>query len=1063
MADDPLGIAIENMLSYGAVAVLGAGLSMPRYPMTRQLPVLLAHAFDTHPLARAELAAQLGAPDGPTKQLLCLPDAVATAWTVLRAHPQVRAEFQHAAARHDLDRDPLPAHRALARLIAAGTVEWVVSFNWDTALERAHEQQFGIPLPPGVLAKPHGDCTHPDEPWVLPDEDGIVPDDIRVHVDGLVADRPRLLLVVGYSGSDPAVVQYLLDPLRARWPTATISPSATGPEGVAGAAEEVLPLIASELGATGTAPGWLWVTYRHQRDIGAALLGHKLGPQDVEACPSVPAVATAAQHLLVARHAAISGASGCGKSLAAFQAAQILNRDGWGVVELVNQGVATDDDVDTFSELPGPVVAVVDDAQALDSAVRARFERAADDRHAVLLVSTDPSASAANSTIGSAEAVELLSTFCRDQRPDVEPLVSKLDDRVGDSSITQERFVHRVELAARASTPWEFMFTLSGGDLRIAHALGVLGNTPNGQLVLGLLSAAQTLSVDTGVSQDRLRDHGASCGIEPTDVDAAIDALLDARMATSREDQLRTPHLRFAQRAIWTLCRDQAGGHWDPFTRFLRQRVLDETEPLLGRLWLIRDLARLDETRYGPGRIIDQAATTTILDQVLPTPPGRDRGLAAHIVRELDWFHSISDEDNGRIAATLLDWVTHVDGVEIYGVESAFGNLHGRSPEHATRVALALPPELVAQMVAERFDPAAGREWGHLIGRVVEASDIDRDEWTARFAAALDTDLLLGRVAGFDDDVLWSVMEFANDLTQWAPRSAKACIELIGPALVHLVETDLPLAATYLIDWVFGILGAVAFDAAHSDEQPDVPIPDGWFELSDTIVGLVRQIDWESAGRSVARAELRDLDQLDALGFTIPQIDPGLWAQAVGSIDLDHLDRITAGRWEHPEFDRLVETLAHGIDDGVARSWVERHRHEMQVATPAVTSVAPAVAVEVHRRGGSVDLGLDSGPWWDRAARALAALAAVDPGVAREVLDASEPALRDGLLLANPGFTDGVVEFIAALDALDAGLLDGLLGRVDLGVARGHWTDRLDGNEAERAAASALIARAQHL
>jgi hypothetical protein len=45
-------------------------------------------------------------------------------------------------------------HEALARLIHEGSVELVISFNWDSALERAYERLYGPSLPRSTLLKP---------------------------------------------------------------------------------------------------------------------------------------------------------------------------------------------------------------------------------------------------------------------------------------------------------------------------------------------------------------------------------------------------------------------------------------------------------------------------------------------------------------------------------------------------------------------------------------------------------------------------------------------------------------------------------------------------------------------------------------------------------------------------------------------------------------------------------------------------------------------------------------------------------------------------------------------
>lgn len=383
---DELSIAVGQVRSHGAVAVLGAGLSAARYPMTAQLRSVLWHALDHDSAARAALAAELGRADGPAKSLVGDdPAAIDAGWRTVERHPSVRDVFQRAFSRLDADREPSPGHYALARLIHAGLVEYVVSFNWDTALERAHEQLFGVSLAgrPDVLAKPHGDADDPGASWVLPHQAGVVP---REVLGRIAEQRPRVLLVVGYSGSDPAVVRELLGPARERWPVVHVSPNASGPEVIAGAADEVLPALADRLQAPVDNPGWRWVTFRRSRDLRAALLGYRLGPQDVAACPELPGSRQVAERLAQTRFSVLVGDSGSGKSITAFQAAALMNKAGWSAVELSQPGVATEETVRAFAGLPGPVLAVVDDAQALPPEVVHAFERAVADDHAVLIV-----------------------------------------------------------------------------------------------------------------------------------------------------------------------------------------------------------------------------------------------------------------------------------------------------------------------------------------------------------------------------------------------------------------------------------------------------------------------------------------------------------------------------------------------------------------------------------------------------------------------------------------------------------------------------------------------------
>jgi hypothetical protein len=171
-------------------------------------------------------------------------------------------------------------------------------------------------------------------------------------------------MVVGYSGAaDPLVVRELVEPYEEGWPVVRIGPSCTGPEAIKGTAEVVLPDLVAELQLAAGLRHWRNVTFSRQRSLNAALMGYRLGPNDVECCPELPGISGIINRLRAAGFVAVTGPSGSGKSISAFQAARRLNKENWSILELTNPGTADEDTVQEFVSHAGPVLAVVDDAQ----------------------------------------------------------------------------------------------------------------------------------------------------------------------------------------------------------------------------------------------------------------------------------------------------------------------------------------------------------------------------------------------------------------------------------------------------------------------------------------------------------------------------------------------------------------------------------------------------------------------------------------------------------------------------------------------------------------------------
>lgn len=181
----------------------------------------------------------------------------------------------------------------------------------------------------------------------------------------------------------------------------------------------------------------------------------------------------------------------------------------------------------------------------------------------------------------------------------------------------------------------------------------------------------------------------------------------------------------------------------------------------------------------------------------------------------------------------------------------------------------------------------------------------------------------------------------------------------------------------------------------------------------------------------------------------------------MSAISLDDLDGITEGYWhDFTKIERLVVSLGYGEDHEPARSWVQRHRDQIQRMPTLIVPIAPRVAAELVARGGQIQLDVSGGLRWDRCAEALAALVAEDRAAALAVVNSSRTAILEGLALRQANMTEHFQRFVVELDALNPNFLVELLNTLDPEMARHHWLERLAGSSEEAAAANLLIDRA---
>src|SRR5581483_9447227 len=331
VAGETINTVTQEIRAADAVVVMGAGVSFAAgMPLGGQLSPLVWHVLDSSPDVLNVFCARLGAEPESAKSIVGDdPVKINRALQDIKDNQPAFSRFKRSFCELDSSRAAISsaAHTALARLVHMRVVLEVISFNWDTLLERAFRQQFGFEInrQRTVLWKPHGDCADLDGEWVLPHEEGRIPPDLINHVTTLVNVRPRVLVIVGYAERDEAVVRKLIRPLANRWRVFRIGPTATGEGAVTLAATQALEVIADELAPTPHFPGWSSINFNGQRGLEGAIAGERLGPKDVEACPRLPHFDSAAQKLSLLHFVEIAGESGSGKSITVWQLAYALH------------------------------------------------------------------------------------------------------------------------------------------------------------------------------------------------------------------------------------------------------------------------------------------------------------------------------------------------------------------------------------------------------------------------------------------------------------------------------------------------------------------------------------------------------------------------------------------------------------------------------------------------------------------------------------------------------------------------------------------------------------------
>ena len=1030
---DDLTHAIDQIRVSDAVVLLGAGASYEAgMPLARQLPPLVWHALDAHPDVLRQLASIFKVSHGGAKDIVAdYVERIRTAFRYIATDSSIRKTFQAAFTKLNCDRikDVSGAHDALARLVYSKHVVRVVSLNWDTLLESAFERRYGTDIngQGHLLFKPHGDCADPNTNWVLPYQGGFVSDEIVADLNSLAAERPRVLLIIGYSDQDCVVVRRLVDSLSRRWKVFRVSPSAKGEGAIGLAASEGLVGLANVLCPDPEVPGWEFVTFEHQRGIEAAVSGERLGPRDVDACPRLPHYESARRALDLVNRVDIAGPPGCGKSITAWQLARELNRTGWHVLRPTSPYPA-----DAGALLKAvktnhwKSVLVIDDTQTLNPGSAEKLNELANPRLAIITGTTDASGEQSRSVrIPARGAVEILASDFRRRRDELLPIVHRYDSRIGDR-YADFPLEWRIDEAAKSDTPWQFSFVLRGGWMQAREQLNALRDIDRADLLFALLAARQLLSLDAGSNLEEIVSDAQAMGRTENWAVAGIE-LLRRQGAMLPGHPLRCLHIQAAIVVIESVLKQRRQDTFPALVSVLRRMVYDRRASVRGIRWLTEYVLGADAFRYSrceEEKFFESPKLEELLQRLLGSADVLGRRDAAFLISRLLWYRELDKDTLRANFPTIREWLESATADNCYALGDLVNAIGSEAPFG----------ELVSSMNSARLwgrvqtsQPSEGYAWGHFLGRLAWAGN---SNWRAQAKQALDRDRLRDLLRRFTAGDLEHLAEFIQGLASFDLDFGLECVRNAIPSLQAGFAADAIKAYRATRALQPHVLGHGIF----GDQRPSRVQK----RLSQQISDAIRP---RSVASGIETCRFGDWETYARLLNWVCTVNRSKHHSIVSAIAWDALERRSVDFWHHPprEFRLLLSCLTCDKKGQPVRSWIFEHIDQIQEIDPILTRISPESAIAIIRRGGRVNLGGHNGSDWGLQGWALERVAEVDVTAARKILESNEAHIVERLSNLGAIDVEEMPHFLALVQELDRSFLPRCIRKIEPKTAVQKW------------------------
>jgi hypothetical protein len=1057
--EDIIRRTAEHIRTYGAVVIIGAGASYYMgLPIIRQLPDLLWDALQSDPDIIASLKKEHGWAGSSGKQVIGDDDErVRVAFRAIAKSEVARRTFQHEFAqlnKRHLDQKS-PTHSALAELLHRDYVETVISMNWDTLLETAFADRYGRVIHAGgsLIHKPHGDATDPDSKWILPfeDEDNMeLIEQITAHLDSLVSQHPRVLLVIGYSESDEVIFDQIIKPLVSRWRVVRVGPTPRPNDEIriTMPAEQAIPQLTTYMNLPEEVPGWEYVSFANQHDLAYVLSNQPLGPSEVNACPELLEASAVIKELHNSNLAPISGKSGSGKTITTYQVAHKLSLEGFEILRLTEgerthaanySQIDIENHIKVLSGLRFPTIVIIDDAQNIDRQFIRRVREIVTPKLKAILVYNDDEYIPGNTVhIDSKAAVATIADALRARRDETIIAVHALDESIGEGrlDISIERRIEEALESCQNSEdtgPWHFMAILTGIENRAKNQITYLRSKNRADLLLAAIAVGQIVTRDSGASVEWLEKAVKALGRDASWIAHSLRELRTMRLVLGTE-RLRCPHLRFAGTAVTIVCKGSAGKDREALVKMLRAALLDSKSSLQGNTWLLNEIKHVDGTGPpGPEPVIDDATWEALTSRCWAASGQEARREASLLLSALlDWrpqkqMLAISDH-----AELLGRWLDEADTTAIAGISSVIhalrqsGHLLPEAPAVAEKICSYADPDVIAEKFA-KIKWIDASVWGWALSDITASSC---DDWKKRLAARIDRAALQRLVESATHSTLyplnyltgamWSLDEWLGvDVVYWAT-----------PIVVQALNHD-PLGAFEQIwhqfehkYWLF------SYPARRGESGRHV----------DAVHAFDEALDVNAVARAISESTTRRAwDTCHGLIYFLKVVFPRKAAAIVRKLDIDKLDLATEQYWsEMPEeLATLLWAISQAGGKSIVESWIARHAKEISHLNIMLLRTAPQVIAELVRAGAS--FGTSNNPWVS-VSTIVPMLAKVDADIARQVAERHCKAIA--YTFANApiyGNKDEAV-LLATLDKLSPGLLTKAVGMItNLDSAEHQW------------------------
>lgn len=1003
---------INNTKVHGAILVIGAGASFESgLPLYSQFPTIIWKVVDKFPKIKTELKYS---DTNSAKDIIGNDvEMIKKSFSAIERYPssdtEFKKEFKKLVDSHKSKNSSV--YENICKLIHNGNIKLVISFNWDDLLETSWENLYGtnINAQKLTLLKPHGDVREMNKKWIYPNSDGNLSENDKNSINHVISNSFSIFLILGYSEQDKKIVDELIKPNEKDSVIYRLSPTATGENSIQMKASEITQQMVSNL-LDNDVSFWTQLNFQNQGGLERALLGQRLLPSDVLACPRLKQLDEIKTKLDNVHFVIIQGKPGSGKSISAYQIAWDYLGMGWEVLRL-REDKLKEQSIDKKLQNDGyKTVYIIDDAQLVEKELIIKLMTQANSNKKLIITQTITADFPNESvTLLQEEAVESLYIHYKNNKDSLLPLIQSFNQRyreIGDNPHdTSFEFV--LDVAKRERTPWLFNYSLRGGWESTKTQFKMAKENDRADILLVLISLRQILMLDKPVEQEWIREKIQRYGYDNKWIKTQLEYLHKQKFIIDVHS-IRTLHLQMAIRVIVNYLNSTDSVELQYFYELFRNEIIDEDTPLQGINWFFDLMFGFEKSYQFKYNVFTNEVKHRILKRCRKQTTSSERAKAMQLIndvicREMNiHYKDIIDEID-----FLVEWFNNTDNETAFSYANVLNNMINESFNIENDFIDKLNMLQICENM-KKIDINSLYGWAHFIDRLANSSHKERKRSFKVFCMNLPKCEISKVLRQCSSKSIYALSEmlcvFKDIDEEYCYTEYYNSLGIIKEAL----NKDLTNTLNELsLHFDMYILGARLFNYKKPSENE--------IKARESLVDC---ISINTIKNSIFNGVPRDWDVLYRWVDIIELCDPQKMISAIKDEDLSVLDKVVEDIWtEAPDALVMLLLIIHSVSPEMTDNWIYSNKDKINKMTGVLIQFSPKTAKYISENGKDILIAKQD-RWttrWEMDANAISALKDFDKIFCKKVINQNISNIKQSFYDLTLFYSQGYLAFLREL------------------------------------------------